>query len=161
MPGRGPLPSPVTQRERTTRARQSATAIVVDDGEVRGPELVGDFGPFTRNWYDTWRRSAQGQLFTSTDWLRVRMLAPLVEAYSRRPSAAAFSEIRLNEERLGATYVDRLRARIRIDPATDAVVTVLATDRFAALRERASRPVSSRPPEPELPLDEQHSPAPF
>jgi hypothetical protein len=135
--------------------------VVVEDGEVRGPELVGDFSPFTRDWYDTWRRSAQGQLFTSTDWLRVRMLAPLVDAYSRRPSAAAFSEIRLNEERLGATYVDRLRARIRVDPAMDAVVTALPTDRFAALRERASRPVSSRPPEAELPLDEQDEPAPF
>jgi|GEM_PF-4200235 len=161
MPGRGPLPSPVTQRERTTRARQSATAIVVDDGEVRGPELVGDFSPFTRDWYDTWRRAPQGQLFTSTDWLRVRMLAPLVEAYSRRPSAAAFSEIRLNEERLGATYVDRVRARIRVDPATVAVVTAIPSDRFAELRARASHPVSSRPPVAELPLDEQEAAAPF
>lgn len=161
MPGRGPLPSPVTQRERTTRARQSATAIVVDDGEVRGPELVGDFSPFTRDWYDTWRRAPQGQLFTSTDWLRVRMLAPLVEAYSRRPSAAAFSEIRLNEERLGATYVDRVRARIRVAQAADAVVTAIPSDRFADLRARASRPVSSRPPVAELPLDEQDGTAPF
>ncbi|ROP74079.1 hypothetical protein [Curtobacterium sp. PhB115] len=161
MPGRGPLPSPVTQRERTTRARQAGTAVVVHDGEVRGPELDGNFGPFTRDWYDTWRRAPQGQLFTSTDWLRVRMLAPLVEAYSRRPSAAAFSEIRLNEERLGATYVDRIRARIRVDAATDAVVTALPADRFAELRARASRSVSSRPPEAELPVYEQDDDAPF
>lgn len=161
MPGRGPLPSPVTQRERTTPARQAGTAVVVDDGKLRGPELDGDFSPFTRDWYDTWRRAPQGQLFTSTDWLRVRMLAPLVETYSRRPSAAVFSEIRLNEERLGATYVDRARARIRIDPATDAVVTVIPSDRFAELRTRASRPVSSRPPTAELPLDEQEVAAPF
>lgn len=157
MPGRGPLPSPATQRERTTRARLAATAVVVDDGEARGPELHGDFGPFTRDWYDTWRRSAQGQLFTSTDWLRVRMLAPLIEAYSRRPSAAAFSEIRLNEERLGATYVDRLRARIRVAPATDAIVTTLPADRHAALKERVW---SNRPPR-EAPLDEQDPPIPL
>lgn len=161
MPGRGPLPSPVTQRERTTRARQAGTAVVVDDGVVRGPDLDGNFGPFTRDWYDTWRRAPQGQLFTSTDWLRVRMLAPLVEAYSRRPSAAAFSEIRLNEERLGATYVDRVRARIRIDRATEAVITAVPSDRFAELRDRASRPVSSRPPGAEVPLDEQEVEAPF
>jgi hypothetical protein len=57
----------------------------------------------------------QAALFEATDWGRLAMLAPIVEAYYRRPSAAALGEIRMSEERLGATIVDRLRARIRID----------------------------------------------
>ena len=85
------------------------------DGELRGPELADGYDAGVVEWFETWRRSPQAQLFEDTDWARLVMLAPIVQAYLRRPSAAALSEIRMNEERLGATVVDRMRARIVIE----------------------------------------------
>lgn len=117
MAGRGPAPKEHHQRERDTRRRQSDVVSVVQDGEIRGPELEGPYGDETRAWYLDWQTSPQAVLFTNTDWRRLLLLAPIVESYFRKPSAAALSEIRLNEERLGATYVDRLRAKIRVESA--------------------------------------------
>lgn len=47
------------------------------------------------------------------------MLAPLVEAYWSDPKPAILAEIRLNEERLGATVRDRqaLRMQVKANPA--------------------------------------------
>ncbi|MPZ84009.1 MAG: hypothetical protein GEV28_27895 [Actinophytocola sp.] len=44
------------------------------------------------------------------------MLAPLVDQYFNEPRKDLLAEIRLNEGLLGATHVDRLRARITITP---------------------------------------------
>ena len=95
-------------------APQHGETTLRDDGVVRGVELAGEWSDETRHWHETWRRSPQAQLFLATDWGRLALLAPIVEAYFRRPSAAALSEIRMNEERLGATVVDRMRARMRV-----------------------------------------------
>ncbi len=92
-----------------------ADQVVVADNRRRGPALVGEYGPETLAWYMTWRTSPQAQLFEATDWQRLQLLAPIVEGYYRKPSAAALGEIRMNEERLGATVVDRMRARIRVE----------------------------------------------
>ncbi|MEV4281364.1 hypothetical protein [Actinoplanes xinjiangensis] len=62
-------------------------------------------------------RNRQAAVFEGTDWLRLATLAPIVEAYWRRPSAAELSEIRMNEERLGATVVDRMRIEDDAEPA--------------------------------------------
>lgn len=132
MAGNGPLPKGERQRERDTRRRDKDVAVVTPDGVVRGPELPAGhtFSPDTVEWYQTWRRSPQAQLFEETDWLALRLLLPLVESHSRRPSAAALSEIRLTTAALGGTYADRLRvAKIRVDHSAedgpDAVVTPL------------------------------------
>ncbi|MFE0151397.1 hypothetical protein ACFWY5_29920 [Nonomuraea sp. NPDC059007] len=42
------------------------------------------------------------------------MLAPLVEAYWEEPKPSILAEIRLNEERLGATIRDRQALRMNI-----------------------------------------------
>jgi hypothetical protein len=126
MAGIGPPPKENRQRPRDTRRNLGEFVALSADGKIRGPELVGQYSPQTVTWYDTWRRSAQAQLFEPTDWSRLALLAPLVESHYRRPSAAAAGEIRLTEERLGATYVDRLRARIRIErDRPDATVTAI------------------------------------
>jgi hypothetical protein len=131
MAGRGPAPKETHQRERDTRRRQADSVTVAVDGELRGPDLVeetgrADWDAMTVAWYDRWRRSPQAQLFEDTDWGRLIMLAPIVDAYfTLKPSAAALSEIRLNEERLGATYVDRLRAKIKIDRSEQPVAEVV------------------------------------
>jgi len=44
------------------------------------------------------------------------MLAPLVEAYWQDPKPALLAEIRLNEERLGATVRDRQSLRMTVEP---------------------------------------------
>lgn len=108
---------------------------VIPDGEIRGPALKGTWDQSVLDWYEVWRRSPQAALFEETDWMRLQTLASIVQAYHRRPSAAALSEIRMNEERLGATYTDRMRARIIIDrespePELAAVTPISSRDRF-------------------------------
>jgi len=115
MPGRGPLPKDHHQRERDTKRRQADSVTVTADGAIRGPDLVGAYSDQTHAWYATWQTSPQAVLFEDTDWMRLQMLAPLVDSYLRVPSTAALAEIRLNEERLGATYGDRQRTKIRIE----------------------------------------------
>lgn len=112
-------PKPDGQRRRRNAPTHGETSLA-SDGVVRGPELVPGYSPQTVAWYETWRRSAQAQLFEETDWSRLVLLAAIVDGYFRRPTAAALSEIRMNEERLGATVVDRMRARIRIEHDEDA-----------------------------------------
>lgn len=145
MAGRGPTPQTHRQRERDTRRRASELAKVKDDGELRGPDFPLDIvrtpHPATLEWWDTWRGAPQAQLFVSTDWQTLKRAARLQDDVmsSPRVSAAAVSELRLIEERLGATYADRLRARIAIDRTpTLAPETELKTNDIAA-RLAASR----------------------
>lgn len=67
------------------------------------------------------------------------MIAPLVNAYWVEPSTKVMAEIRLNESLLGATHVDRLRARIKVEKptASDAAPSGVA-DMRAARRRRMS-----------------------
>lgn len=114
---------PEGQRRRRNTPTHGETVLPRSD-ELRGPELAEltggrVFGPEVLAWYDVWRRSPQAAVFESTDWLRLAMLAPIVEAHFRRPSAAALGEIRMNEERLGATFVDRMRACLRVADEDD------------------------------------------
>lgn len=109
-------PPPSERRRRTnkdTYADVQATVAVTD--EVRGPVLEGDWLPETVRWYETWRRSPQAAVFVATDWQRLAMLAPLVDDYFDRPHHLKLAEVRQNESLLGATHVDRLRARIKVE----------------------------------------------
>jgi hypothetical protein len=66
-------------------------------------------------WWATWRRSPLAEAFLETDWERLAMLAPLVASYYARPHYTKLAEIRQNESLLGATHVDRLKARIKVE----------------------------------------------
>jgi hypothetical protein len=83
------------------------------------PGLAGSFSEETRRWYATWAGSPQASMFTGTDWQRLAMLAPLVDAYFAEPTKELLGEIRLNEALLGATPVDRLRLRWKLPDAGD------------------------------------------
>ncbi|GAA3625952.1 hypothetical protein GCM10022200_05380 [Microbacterium awajiense] len=162
MPGRGPLPSAQRQRDRDNRRRASDTAHVTDDGELRGPDFPHDViptpHPATVAWWTTWRRAPQAQLFLSTDWQVLRRAARLQEDVmtSAKVSAAAVSELRLIEERLGATYADRLRARITVDtapalaPVTElpgaGIAARLAASRAAQAADELDAPDDTEPP---------------
>lgn len=121
MAGRGPAPKAQHQRERDTRRRQADAVALKADGQLRGPELpaaIVNPHPETVIWWATWRLSAQAQLFEDTDWEALKRAALLHDYLWKnpiKPSAAAASELRLIEERYGATYVDRQRAKIHIE----------------------------------------------
>lgn len=120
---RGTLHAPKENRRRRNAPTYDTTHLT-RDGEVRGPELAeltgrADWPSGVVGWFETWRRSPQAQVFEDTDWQRLGMLAWIVESYQRKPGAAALSEIRMNEERLGATVTDRMRARMRIEDSDD------------------------------------------
>lgn len=138
----GPLPKETRQRERDTKRRAGEFVDVYRDGVLRGPTLAkasgeSDWHPATLAWWDGWRRSPQAVLFETTDWQALVLAAGLHRVNLRRPSAAAVGEIRQITASLGATYADRLRARIRVNDATTAPVVPLrsvgtrARDRFA------------------------------
>ncbi len=129
----GPLPQATHQRDRDSRRRLASNANLTPDDVVRGPDLVevsgrADWHPDTLRWWNAWRRSPQAQVFLSTDWERLITVAPLRDVIARnplRPSASAIAELRLNEERLGATLADRIRLRMSVTPAPLAAVTPL------------------------------------
>jgi hypothetical protein len=91
------------------------------DDEVRGPELPADvlpqgedWHPRTVAWWDTWRRSAQAQEFTDTDWdflLDTALMHHTMWAKARWEFAA---ELRLRAAKFGATPEDRMRLRLTV-----------------------------------------------
>ncbi len=116
---RGPLPQE-NKRRRNVDTFAGHEKTVVDDGEITGPPLEGpDWSAYARSYWDTWRRSPQAKTFLITDWMRLRMLVPLVESYLVAPTPQKLAEIRQNESLLGATHADRLRARIKVDKAPE------------------------------------------
>ena len=70
MAGRGPTPKDTLSRPRDQRRRDAAVQIVTADGAPVGPSLPDslDWPDVTREWWETWRRSAQAKTFTDTDW---------------------------------------------------------------------------------------------
>jgi len=116
MPGFGPPPA--ENKRRRNKDEFEDSAVSVSASPVTGaPDLpdAGMYCPQTRAWYETWRQAPQAAVFTVTDWQRLHMLAPLIEAFWQEPSTKLLAEIRLNESLLGATHVDRMRARIKIE----------------------------------------------
>ena len=164
---RGTMHAPKPDGERRRRnAPSHGESVLTPDDQLRGPELAGTYAAETKAWHETWRRSPQAQLFQDTDWSRLALLAPIVESYFRRPSAAALSEIRMNEERLGATVVDRMRARIRIaEPEDDGetpTASVGSNVTPITARRDSIRARLAADPEPELAeLPTASDPAPF
>lgn len=120
MAGFGPPPNP-RRRRRNADTYAAETVTVSGAAASMAPKLpnASKYSRATRRWYETWCSSPQAQAFTPTDWQRLHMLAPLVEQYFAEPRKDLLAEIRLNEGLLGATHVDRLRARITIAPKPD------------------------------------------
>lgn len=139
MPGVGAPPNP-NRRRRNADTYADVQRTVNPDNRVRGPGLMGDYSPQTKQWHETWRRAPQAQAFQVTDWQRLAMLAPLVDAYWARPSASLLGEIRLSESLLGATFADRLRARIKVEDGKPAEPRSAAG--VASLEERRRRVVA-------------------
>jgi hypothetical protein len=88
----------------------------------------------TQMWWDTWANSEQAEYFSSTDWARLQMLAPLVEQYYKKPGHFVMAEIRQSESLLGATLTDRMRLKM------------------VALKDKNTKPVEA-PPTVEIDMD--------
>lgn len=116
MAGMGPPPA-ANKRRRNADTFAEAVVTVSADAEVEAPELPDrdQYSANTVRWYDTWSSAPQAAAFTATDWQRLHMIAPLVDAFWAEPSTKLMSEIRLNESLLGATHLDRMRARIKVE----------------------------------------------
>ena len=136
-----PLPKEPSQRVRRNKDERLSLS---RDGRARGPKPNPDWHDDTKAWWDSWRKSIQAQVFESTDWQRLKMLARVVERFhSERMSPNAqkelLAEIRQNEQKLGATLEDRIRLKLDVreressqaDPKTAALANVVALNRGA------------------------------
>ena len=111
MAGKGKPPS-----ENARRRNVVPTEHLNPQGEIdrRSTQLRNrsTYSAFTQYWFDVWANSPQSESFEETDWMRLQMLAPLVEAYFKRAGHYALAEIRQNESLLGGTVMDRMRLRM-------------------------------------------------
>lgn len=111
MAGRGPAPKPDRVRR---NADPTPERFVEADGALHGPELCGEgWNEATRQWWETWRRSAQAKDFTETDWCFLLDTAFLHTAFWNGDFKLA-AELRLRVAKFGATVEDRARLRIGI-----------------------------------------------
>lgn len=81
---------------------------------VIAPPLIDreEYSPNTLAWWDMWACSKQAEVFMPSDWMRLQLMVPLIEQYWLDPKGSTLAEIRLNEERLGATVRDRQNLRM-------------------------------------------------
>lgn len=112
---RGKQPPNVTLGEPAAKPPALPKPIHVD---ANGKATKGKWRPETVDWYKTWCRAPQSGMFLETDWQRLHQIAGLVDAYYAMldigkvaGAATIHSEIRRNEQLLGATPEDRLRLR--------------------------------------------------
>ena len=114
MPGKGQVP-----KENALRRNETDLSHLEAEGET--PDKLkklrnrSNYCADTQLWWDTWMESPQAEVFQSTDYLRLQMIAPLVESYFRgrsKGSHYAMAEIRQNESLLGGTVADRMRLRM-------------------------------------------------
>lgn len=136
MAGYGPPPAENKRRRNQDEYADHAVTVSAGSRPTGAPLLpkAERYRQETRDWYSTWREAPQAVTFLVTDWQRLHMLAPLVDAYWERPSKDLLAEIRLNESLLGATHVDRMRGRIKLEQPK--VPTTMAADELANRRRR-------------------------
>ena len=134
MAGRGPAPRLERSRETDTKRRASELKRLAPDGELRGRELPEfEWHPRTVRWWGTWRRSAQAQTFTETDWDFLEDTAFLHDLMCKGDTGLA-AELRIRVAKFGATPEDRMRLKIAVDRDVDAVPVVAKVDADRKLR---------------------------
>jgi hypothetical protein len=138
MAGRGPAPKGTRSRPSDQRRDEAALTVIDPDDEVRGPELPDSFDwpAETRHWWETWRRAAQAQTFTDTDWSFLLDTA-VMHAEFWMGNRALAPELRLRVAKFGATPEDRARLRMSVGEPKRKTATKLqpkgAEDRRARL----------------------------
>jgi len=91
----------------------------VPDGKLRGPTLPKDVGfewnPRTKAWWLNWRKSAQSQTMTDSDWDFLLDTALMHHAMWEKGQWTLAAEVRLRVAKFGATPEDRMRLKFQID----------------------------------------------
>lgn len=126
MAGHGFAPQARRSRARDDKKRAAEMNSISADGRTRGPKLPTDvlpdgedWHPRTKAWWDTWRKSAQAQTFTATDWdflLDTALMHHTMWAKGRWEFAA---ELRLRAAKYGATPEDRMRLKMSVETPGD------------------------------------------
>jgi hypothetical protein len=122
----GPVPKDGEKRQRRNEPTFPPVELDERGDPAKAPKLPNArrYLAATKAWYATWASSPQASQFTGTDWLRLHMLAELVDGYFRADDPGLqqklMGEIRLNEAKLGATPEDRLRLRWHFAMSKDA-----------------------------------------
>jgi len=129
---------PAENKRRRNADLYEGLEVTVTAASSNAPKLPGASGYSrqTQAWYATWATAPQSQAFVVTDWQRLHMLAPLVDRYFLAPDKGLMAEIRLNEALLGATHVDRLRARIKVAGESAPTEPTEGSDEVAARRRK-------------------------
>jgi hypothetical protein len=127
--GTAHAPKPEGQRRRRNAPTGPGERVFERTGETFGPSIEAatfrdDWPAPVIAWWETWRAQPQAASFEGTDWQRLADLAPLRAMLLDRELSPGervkiLSEVRMNEERLGATFTDRQRARIRFTDADE------------------------------------------
>lgn len=118
MAGRGPAPKPEDQRAGKSAPPVPITHLGLRPAKQPALPRSVEWPAQTRKWWAMWRRSAQAQLFTDTDWdflLDTALLHREVWLGDLR----ALQELRLRVAKLGATPEDRLRLRMQLAPEAE------------------------------------------
>lgn len=120
MAGRGPAPKDPAKRRR--RNATDPETVIVNDGELRGPELPegvlpGDeeWHPMTVNWWRTWRTSPMAATFLDTDWAFLLDAALMHHTAWTKGKWEFLSEVRMRSAKFGATPEDRARLKLKVD----------------------------------------------
>lgn len=140
MAGRGPAPKDPGARRR--RNQTEDLTVVKADGEPHGPDLPDglDWPDATRDWWETWRRSPQAALFTTTDWSFLLDTAVLhMEFWDGDRSVAG--ELRLRAAKFGATPEDRARLKLSVGEPSKPSRPAPRTRAAAARKDRLLRAV--------------------
>ncbi|MFE7113927.1 hypothetical protein ACFU99_00660 [Streptomyces sp. NPDC057654] len=113
MAGRG-----VPPKDNPVRRNKHASASLSGQGASIIPELedAERYLPQVREWWETWRYSAQAEEFLPTDVQRLKTLVLLVQRIYEMEGAdlKAYAELRQQESLLGATVLDRQRLRMKV-----------------------------------------------
>lgn len=112
MAGRGPAPKPADRRARTNKDGAQNTVLRFERAEA--PDLPDDIDWHERTtaWWDMWKRSAQADTFTETDWSFLLDTALMHHAMWSKGQWTLAAEVRLRVAKFGATPEDRARLRM-------------------------------------------------
>ncbi len=110
-------PAPAENRRRNNKDTFGAEKVTLTEEQLDEFRTIpeGNWHPETKLRWKGWTTCAQSQLFTVTDWLRLRELIVTRDSYQLKPTAQKMAELRQTEGLWGATYVDRMKARLRIE----------------------------------------------
>lgn len=101
----------------------------VSDGQVRGPELVGEHSELAGRFWLALRSSGQAQFFEPSDWFAAELAVRAIDLFVESPTAALLTAIQSMMANLLVTEGDRRRLRVELervgDDPPDAAVVAL------------------------------------